>query len=70
MKQLRSETAADRAAAIDRYLRLLESGGSDHPMTLLERAGVDLGRSETVRAVADQLDALVTKLEEALNGVR
>jgi oligoendopeptidase F len=70
MKQLRSETAIDRADAIDRYLRLLESGGSDHPMTLLERAGVDLSRSETVRAVADQLDALVTKLEEALNGVR
>ena len=51
----------DRAAAINRYLTLLKSGGSDHPMTLLLRAGVDLSQPETVRAVVDQLDDLVTQ---------
>ena len=66
MKQLTSGSSADRAAAIDRYLTLLKSGGSDHPMTLLQRAGVDLSQPETVRAVVDQLDTLVTQLEDAI----
>jgi oligoendopeptidase F len=66
MKQLTTGSEADRAAAIDRYLALLKSGGSDHPMTLLQRAGVDLSKPETVRAVIDQLDGLVTRLEVAL----
>src|SRR5207244_11645741 len=63
MKQLNQGSAAERKAAIDRYLSLLKSGGSDHPMTLLQRAGVDLSKPEPVRAVVDQLDALVTQLE-------
>ena len=70
MKQLTTGSAADRAAAIDRYLDLLRSGGSDHPMTLLERAGVDLSEPAPVRAVVDQLDGLVTKLEKAITAIR
>ncbi len=66
MKQLTSGPPADRAAAIERYLTLLRAGGSDHPMPLLQRAGVDLSRPETVRAVVDQLGGLVDRLEEAL----
>jgi oligoendopeptidase F len=54
---------ASRAAARKRYLDLLGSGGSDHPMTLLKAAGVDLSEPSTVRAVVDHLDGLVTKLE-------
>jgi oligoendopeptidase F len=69
MKQLTTGSDADRAAAIERYLTLLKSGGSDHPMTLLQRAGVDLGKPETVRAVVDQLDGLVTKLEQAIAAI-
>jgi hypothetical protein len=63
------EAEAPRADAIDRYLTLLKSGGSDHPMPLLQRAGVDLSRPETVRAVVDQLDALVTKLDAAIGSL-
>ena len=69
MKQLTTGSDADRAAAIDRYLTLLKSGGSDHPMPLLQRAGVDLSKPETVRAVAEQLDTLVTKLEQAIESL-
>ena len=54
---------AGRAAARDRYLELLASGGRDHPMTLLKEAGVDLSHPATVQAVVDQLDGLVTRLE-------
>ena len=55
-----------RTAAVARYLDLLRSGGSDHPMTLLKRAGVDLAQPDTVRAVVAQLDDLVTRLEAEL----
>jgi oligoendopeptidase F len=66
MKELTTGSEEERATAIDRYLTLLKSGGSDHPMPLLQRAGVDLSKPETVRAVIDQLDGLVTKLEQAI----
>ena len=66
MKQLTLGTDADRAAALERYLTLLRSGGSDHPMTLLQKAGVDLSQPETVRAVVDQLDSLVSRLEQEI----
>ena len=52
--------------AIERYLNLLGAGCSDHPMKLLQRAGADLSQPETVRAVVNQLDELVTQLEEEL----
>jgi oligoendopeptidase F len=66
MKQLTSGPERQRAEAIERYLTLLRAGGSDHPMPLLQRAGVDLSKPETVRAVVDQLDGLVSKLEAAI----
>jgi oligoendopeptidase F len=52
-----------RQDARQRYLDLLGAGGNDHPMTLLKGAGVDLSEPSTVRAVVDQLDDLVTRLE-------
>ncbi|HVW05679.1 MAG TPA: oligoendopeptidase F [Vicinamibacterales bacterium] len=55
-----------RDAALRRYLDLLSAGGSDHPMTLLKAAGVDLSSPDTVQAVIDQLDVLVTRLEGLL----
>jgi oligoendopeptidase F len=69
MTQLTGGSPAERAAALDRYLTLLRAGGSDHPMTLLQRAGVDLSRPATVRAVVGQLDGLVTQLEQDLQAV-
>ncbi|HUJ42873.1 MAG TPA: oligoendopeptidase F [Opitutaceae bacterium] len=62
-KSLNAGTAAERAAATERYLNLLKSGGSDYPMELLKRAGVDLTQRATVQAVIDQMDELVSQLE-------
>jgi hypothetical protein len=36
-------------------------------MDLLRTAGVDLSQPDTVRAVARELDSLVSQLESALN---
>ena len=52
-----------RPAAVGRYLRLLRAGGDDHPMEQLRRAGVDLALPETMRAVVEEMDALVARLE-------
>jgi oligoendopeptidase F len=49
-----------------RFLDLLRAGGSDYPMELLRKAGVDLAQPDTVLAVVDQLDSLVTRLETEL----
>ena len=62
-KAMNTGTPAERAAATERYLTLLKSGGNDHPMTQLRKAGVDLAKRETVQAVIDQMDELVTRLE-------
>jgi oligoendopeptidase F len=67
MKQMTTGSAAERSAAVDRYLTLLKSGGSNHPMTLLRRAGVDLSKPEAVRAVVSQLDVLVSELERVVS---
>jgi oligoendopeptidase F len=56
----------DAEAARTRFLDLLRSGGSDYPMELLRKAGVDLAQPDTVLAVVDQLDGLVTRLEKEL----
>jgi len=68
MQDLRSQTPAVKADAVDRYLSLLRAGGSDYPMTLLARAGIDLSRPETVRAVSAELGMLVGRLEAELEG--
>ena len=56
----------ERAAAVERYLDLLKSGGSDYPMSQLQRAGVDLREPDTVQAVIDRFDGLVSRLEGEL----
>jgi oligoendopeptidase F len=65
-REIRLGPQSSRDAARDRYLGLLASGGSDHPMTLLRQAGVDLSEPSTIQAVVDQLDGLVGRLEEII----
>ena len=65
-REISTGSDSARAAARTRYLELLAAGGSDHPMTLLKKAGVDLSEPSTVQAVVDQLDSLVSKLEKEL----
>jgi oligoendopeptidase F len=62
-KDMTNGEAGARAAATERYLTLLKSGGNDNPMTQLKKAGVDLSRRETVQAVVDQMDLLVSQME-------
>ena len=63
-KTLMDGDSEAREIARARYLSLLSSGGNDHPMTQLQKAGVDLTQPDTVAAVVQQLDKLVTQLEQ------
>ncbi len=62
-KEMTTGDEASRKAATDRYLDLLKAGGSDYPMELLKRAGVDLTQPKTVQAVVEQMNELVSQLE-------
>jgi len=68
MQDLRSPDRAICSNGVARYLALLSAGGSGYPMDLLKAAGVDLSRPDTVRAVASELDMLVSRLEGELGG--
>ena len=57
----------ERKKAKNDYLTLLKSGGNDHPMSQLKKAGVDLEKEESFSAVALEFDKLLDVLEEELN---
>ena len=63
-------TPEARKAATDRYLTLLKSGGNDHPMTQLKKAGVDLTQRATIQAVIEQMDRLVSQMETEAAKIR
>lgn len=63
-KAMNTGTAEQRQAATARYLELLKSGGNDHPMEQLKKAGVDLTLPATVQAVVEQMDELVSRMEQ------
>jgi oligoendopeptidase F len=62
-RDMTTGSPASRAAATERYLTLLKSGGNDHPMKQLQKAGVDLAKRETVQAMVDQMEELVAQME-------
>jgi oligoendopeptidase F len=59
----------ERAAAVERYLELLKSGGNDHPVEQLERAGVDFTTAEPVEALVATMEQLVGELERELSAL-
>ena len=62
-KMINSSDESERKETLDKYIRLLSSGGNDFPMEQLKKAGVDLSKIETIEAVAKQFDLLLDKLE-------
>jgi oligoendopeptidase F len=69
-KDMTTGTDASKKAATERYLTLLKSGGNDHPMAQLKKAGVDLTQKATVQAVIDQMNDLVSQMEAEAAKIR
>lgn len=69
-KSITTGTESEKESAKEKYLNLLKSGGSDYPMELLKTAGVDLSKPETINAVVEQMNDLVSRLEEELKKIK
>ena len=52
--------------AIERYTQFLQSGGSDYPIDILKRAGVDMSSPEPVEQTMQLFDSLVDQMENLL----
>lgn len=60
-------TKQEKEKALNAYLTLLKSGGSDYPVELLKKAGVDMTTTEPTLAVVSRLNQLIDQLEKELN---
>src|SRR5690606_32929200 len=49
--------------ARERYLEMLAAGGSDYPMDVLKRAGVDLETPAPIEAGVAEFDRVITEME-------
>ncbi len=56
-----------RSTTVDAYLELLRSGGNDHPISQLQRAGVDFTTTEPTEALVAEMDRLVDRLDGELS---
>ncbi len=61
-----SDKILNEAGAVEKYIEFLKSGGSDYPLNLLRKAGVDMERKEAVDGALKIFDKTVTQLEELL----
>ncbi len=52
--------------AVERYLRFLSSGGSDYPINLLKKAGVDMTSTDPVNTALKSFDGMIGQLDELL----
>jgi oligoendopeptidase F len=59
----------DRTAT-ERYMELLSAGGSDYPIALLRRAGVDMTTSEPFRLLMQKMERAMAEVEGLLRGMR
>jgi oligoendopeptidase F len=53
--------------ALERYLGLLRDGGSDYPLTLLKKAGLDMTSPEPVRAALREYDRVLGEMEAIID---
>jgi oligoendopeptidase F len=63
IQQISASDIDQRRQGVENFLALLRAGGSDYPMKLLKRAGVDLSTPAPAEAVVAQLDKRVSQLE-------
>jgi oligoendopeptidase F len=65
-KAILEDEAQGGTAARDRYLKMLSSGGSDYPVALLKRAGVDMTTSTPFQAAMADMNATMDQIEAIL----
>jgi oligoendopeptidase F len=68
--EYKSAPINEKPKVIEGEINLLKSGGNDYPMEQLKKAGVDLSKPETIKAVVDRMDTLVNLLEQEVNKLK
>ena len=53
--------------AVSKYIDFLKSGGSDYPIDILKKAGVDMTTSKPLEATIDRFNELLDMLENEIN---
>ena len=61
-----ADVKENKPQAMEKFLGLLKSGGSDYPVNQAKKAGADLTKKETFMAVIDRFNELVDELEKTL----
>jgi len=56
----------DEEGSIEKYMQFLQSGGSDYPIEILKKAGVDMSSPEPVEQAMQLFDSLVDQMEALL----
>lgn len=56
--------------AREKYLGMLKSGGSDYPMEILKRAGVDLTQESVYKDAFNRFDELVNEMEKLVTKLK
>lgn len=65
-KAIRAEASGTSTRARDAYLQLLKSGGSDYPVELLKKAGVDMTTSVPFQAAIAEMTSTMDEMEKIL----
>ncbi len=66
-RRMTSGDETSRSRTVSDYLEMLRSGGSDHPIRQLQKAGVDLTTTEPTEALVAEMDRLVDRLDAELS---
>ena len=64
---LSEQILAGDEAATKRYLEFLSSGGSDYPINLLKKAGVDMTSSEPFKLTMKKMNRIMDEIEQILD---
>jgi oligoendopeptidase F len=64
--QIASDILSGEKDAVDRYIRFLSSGGSDHPLELLKIAGVDLESGRPTAVCMREFEKALDEFEKTL----
>ena len=56
-----------KEGAVDKYITFLKSGGSDYPIEILKKAGVDMKTSKPLEATIERFNELLDMLDKEIN---
>lgn len=68
-REMKGKSVEEKPLVVERYLKLLRSGGDDYPVEQLKKAGVDLTQADSFKAVIDHFGHLVDELEANLDAL-